>query len=85
MKKKIQAIALNEECLMKTKLVYGDFHPSTLSIMYGLACDYNATIGGFVEALSLHEYCFAKMSKVLGVSHRYTLISNAALTLIYVS
>ena len=55
-----------------------DCHPSTLSSMYGLACDY-ATIGYYAKALSLHEDCFAKRSKVLEVSHRDTLISNAAL------
>ena len=52
-----KAIALNEECLMKAKLVYGDCHPSTLSTMYGLACDY-ATICDYVKALALHEDCF---------------------------
>ena len=63
---------------MKAKLVYGDCHPCTLSTMYGLACDY-ATIGDYAKALSLHEDCFVKRSKVLEVSHRDTLISNAAL------
>ena len=78
-----KAIALNEECFMKAKLVYGDCHPSTLSTMYGLACDY-ATIGDYAKALSLHEDCFAKRSNVIMCTESRTEIL-LSLTLLYVS
>ncbi len=67
-----ESIKLNQECLERSKIIFGENHYNTLQVMYNVGLNYEL-MGNVDDALTFFQECYDRRFILLGKDHPDTL------------